>query len=582
MKKKFLFSFLALALILPLAAPVAPALAVDETKVCGIDGVTYDSAEAAEAAGVDVSYEFACVNPASEENLYENESDVHLVGMLVEIGSTDVPTTIIVRPNEGGLDVTVNVTAETVMGQKRVQYTNLSDWIPGDQIRVIGKNNENTNVVDATILVNHSIVMHGNLFAGANGWITAIDKEAKEVTYQWNNNEHKFTYDDDTRFVAAGKNPASVDDLEINDRIRGRLLKRSGETPYAKIVVVLRRGANLFMKIRTFRPNAVLTRLDSTVVPTTIQVKILNTPSLKANDVNNLIGTEGTLVTVNIDENTRIVRKYFGKTTLEEFSVGDHLSVVGRINDDGTVDAKMVKNNSIWKTSTQGHAGVVTDVNTEESYIMVNWTPIKQATNKMLRERLQEADNTVTAQSVNQAGTKQRIRNLIQNRMQTGTSTDRTVKYKKIITNRIQHSGLKLKDLVTRKPVKKIRVNITEDTRIVIGTDTDGTIEDIKNGDKVRIRGVRDAQEQIVTAETIVIVNSLPEIEQNLDTEIDDINEVVAEIVDEDGTGDNLVEDTTTDTEEEVDEEANPVDGSTEEETEEDNEEDSIATSTEE
>lgn len=563
-------------MILSTVLIIPPVIAVNNTQaqVCGMDGNNYASADAAETAGVDVSYEFACVNPTSETDLYESTSDINFAGMLVEIGSTDTPTTIIIRPNNGGADYTVNVTNDTVLGQRRDQATLLSDWIPGDQVRVIGKKNKNTETIDSTIAVNLSIVINAN--SAANGWITSIDKERNNITYQWMNKEHIFSYDDNTRFVAGSKNPATVDDLKVNDRIRGRSLLRTNQKPLAKIVVVLRRGPDLFMKIRTFRPNVRLVRLDSTITPTTIQVKIDKTPGLRANDVNNLIGAEGALVTVNITENTKIVRKYFGRTKMEEFSVGDRLHIVGRVNDDGTVDAKLIKNNSIWKTSTQGHAGTVTRVNNDGNYLMVNWTPIKYLTNKKLKEKLAEKDNAVTAQIVNtsdgNAGNvttvddniikKQVLSNRLKQRIKQVAIKNvgkfiRNVKYKKVKIKRIKHNDVKMNDLIVRQPVKKIRVDITNSTQIVVGTNSNATISDIQIGDKVRIRGTKHAKLPIVIAETVVVVNSLPEIEEPLDTSLDDVNEVVSEIVTNDSEN-ALTGDTTTNTEEEVTDDGMP------------------------
>lgn len=528
-----------------------------DSQVCGIDGETYNSAVAAESAEVDVSYEFACVAVADEAKLYEAKSDINFAGILIEIGSTDIPTNIIVRDNSSGNDYTVNVTENTILGQRRDQATNLSDWIPGDQVRVIGEKNENTEDVEASILVNLSIKISAN--RGANGWITNINKDAKIITYQWANVEHTFLYDDNTKFVAGLKNPANVSDLKINDRIRARLLTRSRADSLAKIVVVLRRGEGLFMKIRTFTPRVTLVRLDSTIIPTTIQVRMDQTPGLRANDVNNLIGTEGALITVNITEDTKIVRKYFGKTTLDEFSIGDKLQIVGRVNDDGTVDAKVVKNNSIWKTGTQGHAGVVTEVNAEESYIMVNWTSVKHVTKKILKEKIKENNDTVSAQNVgentrlinikNLSHTlKERIKNVA---VETIGQFRREVKHKKVEIERIRTNGLQIGDLVKRLPVKKIKVEITDQTRIVVGTNNNATIADIQNGDKVRIRGTRHANLPLVVAETIVVVNSLPEIEESEDADIDDVNEIVSEIVTDD-TDNAIVDDSSSDTEEEI------------------------------
>ncbi len=616
MLKRALYAFLALAIILPtlsLANIVQAETDSDSDSdttvctqeynpVCGVDNVTYSNACEAEAAGVDVSYEFACVNPTSEEGLYEAQSDVHFVGMLIEIGSTDIPTTIIVRANGTNKDYTINITANTILGQRRDQTTNLSDWIPGDQIRVIGTKNENTEVIDATILVNLSIVIRSN--RGANGWITAIDKEAKKITYQWMNKEHSFLYDDNTRFVAGLKNPATVDDLKIGDRIRARLLLRRGAEPLAKIVVVLRRGSTLFMKIRTFAPRATLVRLDSTIIPTTIQVKIKKTPGLKANDVNNLIGTEGALVTVNVTEETKIVRKYFGRTTLAELSVGDSLMIVGRVNDDGTVDAKLIKDNSIWKTSTRGRAGVVVGVDVEHSYLMVDWTPIRYLTRKQLKAKIKQADEAVTAQVMptlltranNQAGAtdstnvnakKVKLRALaarLRARIKKVTAKKvgkflRRVRHKKVVINRIKHPRLKIRDLIKRQKTRRIRVDITPETRIVVGTNNNASISDIKVGDKVRIRGTKHAKLPIVVADVVVVVNSLPEIEESLDTAVDDVNEVVDEIVTDDNSG-ALVTDTSSDTEAEIDTETEESGSSTSSQTESDNQ-DQTSTSTE-
>ena len=554
MLKRASIFLLALTFILPTVVTAPLIQAADTSQVCGVDNQNYDSVEAAEAAGVEVSYEFACVDPESEEGLYEDMTDIEFAGALIEIGSTDIPTTIIVRDNSNETDYTVEITADTVLGQRRDQVTQLSDWIPGDQIRVIGEKNQNTGTVEASIAVNLSIKINTN--RAANGWITSIDKENQQITYQWANKEYTFDYNDDTKFVVGLKNPASVDDLAINDRIRGRLLLRSGDDPLAKIVVVLRRGTELYMLIRTFRPNATITRIDSAVVPTTIQVRVDKTPGLRENDVNNLIGSEGTLVTVNITEDTTIVRKYFGVTTLDEFSVGDQVHIVGRVNNDGTVDAKLLKNLDIWKTSTLGHAGVVTEINADESYLMASWTPIMYLTKQELKNKLEEKAGQVIAQSV-QTKSGQTIAERIRNRIKTvvekvvGT-IKRTVQYKKVVIDRIRNSNVELGDLIEKFPSRQIKVEITENTRIVVGTNTNATIGDIQVGDKIRFRGTRhNAEVPYVIAETIVVVNSLPEVEEELTTPIDDINEVVSEI-DTDDDEDELTNDTITDTEEEI------------------------------
>ena len=93
-------------------------------------------------------------------------------------------------------------------------------------------------------------------------------------------------------------------------------------------------------------------------------------------------------------------------------------------------------------------------------------------------------------------------------------------------------------------PVKKIRINITDDTKIIVGTDNSADISDIKIGDKVRIRGIKHVTKPVVTAKVIVVVNSLPEIESDLNSLLDNENEISATI-----TTNTNNEDSTTDTE---------------------------------
>lgn len=300
----------------------------------------------------------------------ETTTSVNFVGTLIEVGSTDVPTTLVVRYNN--VDYSVNVTSDTLLGQRLDQWTKLSDWIPGDAIRVIGTKNENTGVIDATILVNTSIVIWSH--RGVNGWITAIDTENSKVTVTYASATYVLQVTDNTNIYIPGKGRVTINELRVGDRIRGRALKRWGTTELeAKIIVVLRRGNLLFQKLRTNVFNAELLEVAGTTPPTTIKVKILESPTLKFGDVNNLIGLPGDEKTVNITESTKLVRRWFGSTTLEEFVPGDHLMIVGRANDDGTIDAKLVRDNDIWLATSLGAAGEITSIDTANNQFVVSW-----------------------------------------------------------------------------------------------------------------------------------------------------------------------------------------------------------------
>ncbi len=57
-------------------------------------------------------------------------------------------------------------------------------------------------------------------------------------------------------------------------------------------------------------------------------------------------------VTMIVDSNTKFVRKYWGKSSLEELTVGDKLDVRVKTNEDGTVTATLVKDDTLhwtWK-----------------------------------------------------------------------------------------------------------------------------------------------------------------------------------------------------------------------------------------
>jgi len=502
-------------------------------EVCGVDGITYASEIAATTAGVAISYTGACTVVTSETTLSEDTVAMNFAGVLIEIGTTELPTTIIVENNDTKVHYTVEALATTF-----IQPINLSYWIPGDQIRVVGTLNENTQTISATSLSNLSFI--ANQYDGFNGWITAIDTNASTFTYSWENKMYTVKVSSSTRIVAGLKNPATLADLKVGDRVRGRVFENTTE---AKIVVVLRRGENLFMKIRTFVPNVELVRLSSTVVPTTIQVKILKTPGLKKNDVNNLIGTEGALITVNVTEDTILTRKYFGRTTLAEFQPGDHLRIVGRVNDDGTVDAKLIKDNSIWQTNMFGHVGIVQEVNASENYLNVAWQPIKYKTKSEIKERVQERNQELQGQmvaagnSINKKELAEKLSSRVQefyDKFQAKLQQTRERIVKKIDSDRINRPGLTLGDVIEVMPTQIVRVNITADTEIRIGANIDATIADIQAQDRILVRGIRRAGDKIIDAKSIVVLPSLPELDDELNTSLDDINDVV-EIISDSG-----------------------------------------------
>jgi hypothetical protein len=83
-------------------------------------------------------------------------------------------------------------------------------------------------------------------------------------------------------------------------------------------------------------------------------------------------------------------------------------------------------------------------------------------------------------------------------------------------------------------PTQIVRVNITADTEIRIGANIDATIADIQAQDRILVRGIRRAGDKIIDAKSIVVLPSLPELDDELNTSLDDINDVV-EIISDSG-----------------------------------------------
>ena len=297
----------------------------------------------------------------------EETSSIEFWGQLIELSSTEVPTTIVVRKDPTGTwtDYTVDIDADTDFGTKIADTTAMTDWITGDWLRVKGEINENTGVVTADVVVNTSIDLSHH--RGLNGWITEIGDDS--LTIQWNGVEHEVNVTSSTRMVVPPTNPAALTDFQVGDRVRLRLEKDSDN---ARIIVALRRGDEIFLKARTRPFSAELQDVDDNGDGTgTLTVTLAANPHLRSGDVNNLIGDEGDELTVTYDENTRFVRRFNGEATVDEFVEGDLLFVVGRVNDDGTISARLVKDSNIWMRGVARHAGEVTAIDTTNNEITV-------------------------------------------------------------------------------------------------------------------------------------------------------------------------------------------------------------------
>lgn len=323
-----------------------------------------------------MSLSFAPLVHAEEDDATEESTEsISFVGQLIELSSTDVPTTIVVRDPDAGedggwVDYTVDIDSETMFGSNDRNTSVMSDWITGDWLVVVGSVNENTGVVTADQIINQSI----NPFQhrGLNGWITEINEDDSTMTVQWGGEVHVVAVTSNTRMVVPPTNPAALSDFEVGDRVRVRLIKDSTTENEARIIVALRRGDEIFLKARTRGFWAELNEIDDNGDGTgTIAVTLAANPHLREGDVNNLVGVEGDEEVVYFDEDTKFVRRFMGTTSPDEFVEGDILFIVGRVGDDETITARLIKDTSIWQKGVARHLSEITEIDTDENTLTV-------------------------------------------------------------------------------------------------------------------------------------------------------------------------------------------------------------------
>ncbi|MFH1711814.1 MAG: hypothetical protein ABH846_01080 [Patescibacteria group bacterium] len=296
----------------------------------------------------------------SAEEETETYSVFHELGQVIELASTEKPTFIVLRVNPTGefTDYTISITNST--------YTipAMDSWMVGDYLNVRGLVNDNTNVVGATTITNTSFNLASH--EAFNGWVDSIAADGSTVGVQWNNEVRTLNINENSHLVGDNGPHGSIDDFQVGDRVRLRLDVGSDNI---RIMMILRRGPNIFNLARTNVAWAYINDIDTE--NDVMNVVLARNDHLTDGDVNNLMGVEGDYVTVTYDENTRIVRRYFGVATEDELTPGDWIYFVSSLQNDGTAHASMIKDNSIWAFGVAGHVGDVLEVNTDENYLVV-------------------------------------------------------------------------------------------------------------------------------------------------------------------------------------------------------------------
>src|SRR3989337_2211622 len=76
---------------------------------------------------------------------------------------------------------------------------------------------------------------------------------------------------------------------------------------------------------------------------------------------------------VDVTASTVIVRRYNGKSNLTEFALGDDVEIWGKPIDSGNIQAKILKNHSIYLTNTKGVFGNIKSIDADNNAFVFTW-----------------------------------------------------------------------------------------------------------------------------------------------------------------------------------------------------------------
>ncbi|MFA5062121.1 MAG: DUF5666 domain-containing protein [Patescibacteria group bacterium] len=94
--------------------------------------------------------------------------------------------------------------------------------------------------------------------------------------------------------------------------------------------------------------------LAGTTAPTSMVITVNKVLPKKLKNWTGAYPTSTQNLTIQITSTTRVIREFYAKSGLSELQIGDAVSVIAKTNQDGTVTAQLVKDNSIHVFSRTG------------------------------------------------------------------------------------------------------------------------------------------------------------------------------------------------------------------------------------
>ncbi|MBU0647274.1 MAG: hypothetical protein ABIJ83_00490 [Patescibacteria group bacterium] len=394
--------------LMAIIMPTAPLLAEGETaSTTAITSTTNEASIITDINSDAITATDIGVTNASQVNnaTKEETKTVATTGTIIEIGDTTAEnTTIVVRTtdkNKKTEDIVLEVqTTKTSLLTNANTKTTLNDWLIGDQITFTAKKFLNSGKLEAKKIINKSFKAGQK---GINGVIKEI--RADKNTIDVNLGKNIFTLNlTGAKVIVGTTTSATIKDLLVGDRIRVRAIDDKDKNPAAwkaKNITVLRRDNHLLAPAINYVISVKIISLPTDLsLPTMIEAEVLPSKFYKKNNsVDNSIMTPGTKISINIDNKTILVRRFFGKALLSEMNVGDTINVVGKLNkkiqqtvdeinnnvldasdkrfENHSIDAKIIKDESIQVLGVAQRLGQITAIDTTAKTVTITILPKK-------------------------------------------------------------------------------------------------------------------------------------------------------------------------------------------------------------
>ncbi len=263
----------------------------------------------------------------------------YVTGKITAMSGTTVPATLTITA--GATVYTVEVTSATTIVRKYNGGTDLGEFMVGDTVEVRGTlSNDVANTITATKLKNVSIQRVGGTFKGK---VVSRNCDDNYFTFKPDSrDEQKVYFTTGTKFIRGGEKIGCAS-LQVNER--------------AKVIGLWRKTENridadrVIVDMRTVTGTISAMTLTNGGLPATLtierKVKVKASAFRAATSESSEYVTSTESWTVNVTSATKLFRKYMKTATIEEMLVGDKVEVRGTLSGTNTLNARVVRNNSL-------------------------------------------------------------------------------------------------------------------------------------------------------------------------------------------------------------------------------------------